>query len=461
MRTGIFTAMRRLRGDGTSVFTPFAARWLMPAGSIAAFLVFAVAYIALTPPTYLSRAEILIHPDQLMENAGTGAQAAILDEQIELLRSPRVLAEAVARNGLAQDTEFGASQDGGLVAGVVGLVRLMVQGEMPADTPNDDPGERALQALDDRLVLGRRGDSRIIEISLASRDPDKAAAIVGSLADLHVEAVNARVRERAGTPDERDDARLEELQLAAMASQSRLRAHSAPGARGDRRNLQLAEEELRDLNRQIPLAASEASRARTRRDEVSGLRGQPVEAILRSGALESALLDRLRGLHSAASARVSTLAVSLGPRHPSLISAREDREQVEGEILREVDRLAASHEAAYRAAQENEASLRERAAEIEAARERANEERAELERQVIADTALHRAALAASGEGRRDVTRRGPAAQVITQAVPATRPAWPNEPLIFTAALVIGAAFGLLLMLVARLFSGLRRSPQM
>lgn len=164
--------------------------WIL-AGILAAFVLAAVAFLALREPYYQAQASILIDPrvDQGLEASAQApavmlADALVVDSEMEIMRSEPLLRQVIGELGLEQLMKM----------------RLAADGEpVPEDAVVT---ELTLRALLKNLEIERVGTTFVVEIRARSADPQLAADIANSLAQAYVVSqtdVNAARTREVGT----------------------------------------------------------------------------------------------------------------------------------------------------------------------------------------------------------------------------------------------------------------------
>lgn len=143
----------------------------------------ALVAVSLTP-TYTASALVLVDPSQKdllapTDQAGA-ADSARIDSEVELARSDSVLLRAVRAEGLAADPEFGAYQN---------AWQKLWTALRPGDTPmltDEDATSLALSRLRSAVSIQRRGLTYIIAVQVRSEDGIRAAITANAVADAYI-----------------------------------------------------------------------------------------------------------------------------------------------------------------------------------------------------------------------------------------------------------------------------------
>ncbi|HEV7258702.1 MAG TPA: cellulose synthase operon protein YhjQ/BcsQ [Bosea sp. (in: a-proteobacteria)] len=161
-------------------------KWLLSMGMLACVTIAAL-FVALRPVTYTASGQLLIYIRQIL----TGSEQAILpgradlamvQNQIELLRSGYVLGKVVDALQLTKDPEFisDLQEPSGLVSGESADASATAKAEARAF-------RAALRAMNRKLEVRQLGTSHIVTVSFEASNPDKAARIVNSLIQIYLQ----------------------------------------------------------------------------------------------------------------------------------------------------------------------------------------------------------------------------------------------------------------------------------
>ena len=151
------------------------------ARSTLAGMLLAFAYIAITPSIFTARAQLLLDPSQLQHFPRIAGEiqlamdTPLIESQIAVLRSERIINAALEKLDLLVDPEFVAQRGW--------LARLTLQGEPTAFEATRAIIARVQSGLDVRRV----GLSHAIDISFSSRIPGKAANVANAVAEAYVD----------------------------------------------------------------------------------------------------------------------------------------------------------------------------------------------------------------------------------------------------------------------------------
>lgn len=250
---------------------------LIAAVTLAGTFVAGVAALSV-PPAYTATAQLIVEPTAA--ELAAALLGPVIDTHITTLTSDRRLrtvlnerAQAVAQAAEAarQRKPEPPSLDGQLralladaVAGVKKVLRPAEEAPASTEAPAPEIGP-----LRDSLLVRQERLSSILAISVRSRDPEEAAAIVNRLVSLHVEELRERKQRETEFSQAELDAQIASTRAELGRSEDALKAFEAangPAAPDDsaeliadvQRQLQLARDALREREARAPRTGSEA-----------------------------------------------------------------------------------------------------------------------------------------------------------------------------------------------------------
>ncbi len=154
--------------------------------SVAIILGLAFLYLARTTPLYTSTALLLVDPAQkdLLQpadsaNMNASLASALVESEVEILKSDTVLLAMIRDQNLVQDAEFGPT---------LSLTDKLKQAVGFDPAPRDGAAllSQTLTRLRDAVSVRRRDLTNVIALSVTSADPNRAAELANSLATTYV-----------------------------------------------------------------------------------------------------------------------------------------------------------------------------------------------------------------------------------------------------------------------------------
>ena len=346
----------------------------------------AAAFVLLVPHKYTATTQILIDPMDLR-----GAQsdisptipqsdAAVLqvESQARVIASDNVLRRVVASEGLDHDPEF--------------MHGAMAEKYGPL---------AALNELQKHVQVKRSERTYVVDVSVTSEDPDKAARIANAIAQTYL-TEQTEVRSNAARQiSQALTGRLKELQTRVRDAEQKVEAykasHNIVGATGELVN----EQQLTSLNAQLSASRARTSEAKARLDQVESVLHSKTPIGAFPEAVQSQTISLLRSQYAEIMRRDAEQKSSLGERHPAVIEIEAQGARLQKLIEDEVNRIAASDRAEYERAKADEDMLSRQVDGLKNTAVSTNESLVglrELERDVQASRAVYESFLVRSRE---------------------------------------------------------------
>ena len=405
-------------------------KWTILLTTIAA-LGLAVAFVKLVPHRYTATTQILVDPTDLRAAQSDisptipQSDAAVLqvESQSRVIGSDNVLRRVVALEGLDHDPEFAT-------------------GPMAAE----HGALAALESLKKRLTIHRPERTFVIEVSVTSEDPAKAARIANAIARAYLTEQTQVRADAARQVSQALSSRLKDLQDRVRDAENKVEAykasHNIVGVNGEL----VGEQTLSELNTQLNVARTRTAEAKARLDQIESFRQSkgPIGAF--PEAVQSATITMLRSQYNEIVRREAEQKSTLGDRHPAVIEIEAQAEKLHRSIEEEVNRIAISARAEYQRAKDDEAQLSGHVDALKNNTLSTNQSLVslrELEREVQANRTVYEAFLVRSRETGEQEQVDTKNIRVISRAdLPLTRSWPPSGILVALAAMMLGAACG-------------------
>jgi uncharacterized protein involved in exopolysaccharide biosynthesis len=315
-----------------------------------------------TPHRYTAYAQILVDPrevklvgqDVAPDFLSNEAALAIVDSQLELVRSPAVLSKVVARVNLDQDPEFNGTLEG--FGGIAESVRFFIS----LFTGGNGAEERGLETVNnlrDSLWAERAARTFVINVGVTTRNPEKSAVIANELTRAFIEEQKSLQSTSARNASTALTGRLQSLKDDVEDAEQKLEQFRAENGLIGPANRLITDDQVSAVTGQLAVAKSETIVAKARAEAAKSV---DVGSILSGGLpqdLTSPVLVGLRTRHAAQKQQVATLENALGPRHPKLSDAKAALRSIEADIGAEIQRIVAGTQADLRRAVQNEQAL--------------------------------------------------------------------------------------------------------
>jgi len=430
----------------------------------------AFAFAWLSTPHYKAQTKLLIETRESVftrPDAGNAeSDKSLLDEegvtsQVEVIGSTDILKQVAQKLDLYKLREFDDAADMSMLGRFMILVGL-------ANDPNEiPPEERVLKRFREKLNIYRVEKSRVIVIEMSSENPELAAKIPNTIADVYLAVQRgAKLQSNADATDwlapEIADlskrVKDAEARVAAFRSQSDLLI--------GQNNSVLATQQLSELS-------TELSRVRAGRGAAEAT-AQSVRAALAGGGslnafpevLSSELIQRLRERQVQLNADIADLSTTLLDNHPRIRALRSQLAELESQIRGEAQKVLKGLETQAQTAKFRETQLIADLNSAKAASARAGDEEVELrslEREAAAQRELLESYLTRYREAssRKDRSYLPADARIFSSAVTPAEPYFPKIVPIVGAAFVASLLIMVVVTLLQELFSGraMRAAP--
>jgi uncharacterized protein involved in exopolysaccharide biosynthesis len=408
-------------------------RWIALSGAM--FAIAALAYCLITPSLFTATAQIIVDPrdKQVVTNdvnpssVSPDGGIAQVESQVSVVQSGGVLLRAIAATHLEADTEFNGTGFFGGIFALIGQPREGIESDLQAKT---------LAALRKRLTVKRADKVLVIDVSVTSRDADKAARLANAIADAYL-ADQAQARADAGNQASSAlTARLAELQARVKDAENAVEDYRAANNLVVSTGQLVSDQQLNELTAQLSVAQSRTSMLKAQLDQ---LRRKNSSADGTTEAMNSAVITKLRDHESALVEKLAALGTQLGPSHPEYASAQAELQHVQTLIVREIDRLGKATQVDYERALADERALSSKLEQLKSRSlddDKADVRLHELQREVEAVRSVYASFLVRAKETGEQASVDSTNARIITRALRPQQRSWPPF-----ALLLVGAAF--------------------
>jgi len=428
---------------------------------VGAVAVLAVLYAQSLPSVYQATATILVETSKpkvvSIEDVYSGSLGSYeyLYTQAGILQSRELATRLVRKLDLA--SRPGHDPSAGSKPWYARILPDSIVSSKPAAPPSPDVLERGMAAaIQGATNVKVVRNSQLLEINYQSTDPQLAAQVPNTLADLYIRAdleARFKMHERAmAFLSEQSDA----LKTKLVASEKALQEFREREKILDIKGLSLggATREIEQLTTSLIEARRKRAEAEAALNQVKGLRvadgAVAVEAL--PAVLRSSVVQRAKDQLGDAERRLADASKRYGSEHPRMIAAQAELRVAQENLERQVRVVIASIEKEYEAARANEAATERalaRAKQDVQGLNRKEFQLAALEREVSTNRQLYDLFMQRSKETNVSSELQSAVARVIDPAVVPTSPSGPNKRRIVLiavlAALLVGMALAVLI----------------
>jgi succinoglycan biosynthesis transport protein ExoP len=411
---------------------------------------------------YSSTVMILVEPrvNRVVETtavlSGLPPDFETIQTEIEVLTSHRLHRDIVKTLDLTKDPEFNVTlQEPGFVANLLGKLR---GGEDVALTPNDIERITA-NSLDGAITVSGSGRSRVIELTAQAESPEKAAKIANAAAEVYlVSQLDAKFEATQRTVTWLNK-RLEELKGQVRSSEQAVEQYRQEANLIEGRDaISATAEQLSSLNSQIVTAGTQRAEAEARLANVRAVMNSADGSVSVSEVLDNDLIQRLKEQESDIKRNMASLSQRYGPKHPQILQAQVELDDIQQKVRGEVAKIVASLEGEVAVARSREGMLVGTQRRLEGNLSSINQRQIKLREltregdadRVLLETFLNRFKELADQQDLQTTDSR-----VISEAQPPSAPSSPKTMLMLLLALVGSTGLGIgLAVIVERLDSG-------
>ncbi len=324
-----------------------------------------VLFLQQATPRYTAEAKIMIQAPEtndVLTNNPMNVTRGMMNEsvmatEVELISSQTIARRVIAKLKLEEDPEFNRKLAKRKAFDVffaslnplswlpdsVGSHGDVVQALSPAAreaTEHDRITGRVMMGL--KVAAERR--SYIVSVRFTSEDPEKAALIANTFADMYVlDRLEASFEEAHRITDWLGE-RLGTLQKDVAEAENAVehfRSEHNLRQTGER-PVTISDQQLSELNSRLVIARADLAQKQARLGQVRNLAHGHGSVDTSSDVLQSQLIQKLREEEATKSQEISLGIKTYGERHPRIIGLRADLADLRDKISGEIDKVAAS-----------------------------------------------------------------------------------------------------------------------
>jgi polysaccharide biosynthesis transport protein len=416
----------------------------------------AAAYLFTTPPLYSAQAELMVDIGklQVLKQSILGDDpfnSAMIDSQVEILKSEDLALKIVKNLHLAEDPEFIEPPKGliGIARNAISNLFIAKKNEPKSES---DLTRRAVGALENRLTVSRVGITYATAIGFQWFDPDRAAQIANAVADgFIVDQLEAKYQAIRGATTWLQD-RLNELQGQAAAAERAVIDYKAKNNIVDTGGHLINEQELAQTQQALTQARAATAEAQARLDRVTqvlrddNLDPKAAATATVTEALQNSVITQLRQQYLDLAQREAIFSSRYGDNHLAVVNLRNRMQEIRHSIIDELNQIAGAYKSDYDIAKARENSLEQTLATTVAGSQTTNKAQIEL-RQLERTAQTYRALYDSFQQRYMDSVQQQSLpmtdARVITRASPSSAKTSPKSLLILAGATFSGLVLGL------------------
>lgn len=188
------------------------------------------------------------------------------------------------------------------------------------------------------LSVKQQGASRIIEISYKSQNPEIAAFVANGHAKQYVYAQIRVKKQQANILNNWISKQIVQLKEESIKkSRAAQKFRSDTGMVFGKNSQELVYQQISDIAAQITSIETKEMDLKARQDMLSGKSGSNIIEVV-----DSYLIQSLKSELSSASQKLQSLRSDQGERHPQVVALRQEIDQINGDIAREISNIKKS-----------------------------------------------------------------------------------------------------------------------
>jgi len=484
------------------------------AATVLVIMVLAFVIVSSLTPKYTASALVEINPRQAnvvdfeAVLSGLPADLETIETELKIIQSRKIAQRVIQRLELNKDPEFNAAlRAPGLISSWVsgirswlagspdsepgqeaasqqpeneaeapgllrrslaylsGLVSPRAQTEIPDEQKIDRERNSVIDAFLANLSASPEGRSRVVRINFKSNDPKVAADAANAVADFYIVSQLETKFDAAKRATTWLNERVAELRKEVEEKERAIEQYrSESGLLQGGKNVPLTDEQVSELNAQHVLELARLAEAQARLRQVNNLQNSEGGLDSAVEVLQSGLVQDLRREESGMQRRIADLAEEYGERHPAMISARAELQDLQAKIRLEVNRVVQGLRNEVAVVSARAATLARSLEEAKAQVAKLNQSEVQLrmlEREASASRTLLENLLQRTKQTTSQESFQQADASVVSTAAVPFSPSFPRKkmilPLIFIGALGLGV---LLALALEKLDLGFRSAEQ-
>jgi len=297
------------------------------------------------------------------------------------------------------------------------------------------------------VLVERPKENALIDVTVTSRSPEKAARLANAVAGAFVDGLAAAKVAQVEHANVLLARQVDEMRSKMLEAEARVETYKRDHGIAMTRGNLVEEETLRQSNENLVAARLKMQEARERSERLAQLlkSGDPT-VLSQTDAIGSAVISRLKIEAAMAARRKTELEQTLGPRHPRVAAAAAEVERSRAQVAEEVKSLAATAELDYQVARANEDNARKAVERAQAHLSDASQATVglqELENEANARRELYKTFVSRMEETTLQRNTQVSDARIVSPAQVPLRPFSPRSGLALGLALIAGLGTGI------------------
>ncbi len=414
-------------------------------------LILGLIYIMFSAPRYTTTISILIDPrqnnalPQQLAGSNSFQESLIIDSQIEVIKSTRLMDKVAKKAGIYDSTEAMSKSP---------LLKLKesVFGVAAADKKALDASveqQRRLSRMMSGVTVERVRNTYVIAISFTSGNPERAAKIANLIAETYLDNELEAQYESSQRATVWLKGRLEGLQKELTETEGKVESYKVENNIVQTQNYTLlSDQQLSELNSNLIIARADTAQAKARYDNIQAIieSGNPETAT--SDVLANRVIGDLRSKYIELSRMATEILRKQGRDHMMYRNLLQQMQDIQNLIWGEYRRIAESYKNELEIAQSKEKTMQEQMDAVKgttAVTSRSQIGLRDMQRRADSTRNLYTKMLDKANEEIERQSLPSVNARILSYAVPPLSPSWPNKRFVLLASVVVGLGVGVAL----------------
>lgn len=431
-------------------------------------LAFAAISIFIATPKYSASALLRINTnsnkvvdiDSVM--SGFSADASIIQTELDVLKSKRLIARVVDKLELMRNPEFNTSLLG---KGFIASIKGHFSGAVDEDEQQRIAKIQTVHNVISKMRVSTKPKSYTINVTFESTSPKNSAMLANAIISEYLDDQLETKFDATKRANEWLNTRLKELKIKVRNSDLAVQKFRSDNNLIESNGINLSEQQLGDLNSQIIIAQTNRTLAEAKYKRAQELVATKKGAASVLDVIKSPLIQKLKEQEAEVLRKRSDLEERYGEKHPRMINVRNEIREIKSSIADAVNNIILSLANEVEVAKLKEKSLRTSLKQLEGVNTFSSRDEiklAELMRERDANKALFEIFLNRFKETSQGIDSTQADARVISFADTPLAPSSPNKKLIIFLSLVAGLGLGLLIgLLLEHLDNGFRSTQHL
>ena len=397
-----------------------------------------------------------------------------LQSEVEVLASRSLAEQVVDELGLMENPEFNQLLRPPSLRNPIqwlstSLRSALFGGDSSALATPQEAERRArndvVTALQEVIAVDLVRISRVASVTVTSEDPELAAKIANTLAEVYL---REQIRQKLEAGDQAAvflNERVETIRNQVEQSDKAVEDYRQQQGLTQARDTTLIEQQISEVNTLLIAAQARTAEADASLRQARAQMRSEGDIYAVPEVLAAPLIQNLRMQEARLAGEAAQMASEYGARHPQLINVTAELSDIRGKIAVEVDRIVLGLQNSLEVAQTRERALEQSLDDLKAEAAQLTDSQARLrilEREAEANRALFDVFLSRYNETGQQEDLQSADARVISRATVPSEPSWPNIEAAMGISLVVSILLSLLMVfLIEQVFDrGFRHTEQ-